>query len=156
MFSRWLSKMERTASYRPSVAGSYVGSAARGARARSFVCTECAVIVRGCRCRRVQEGKPLRFQRIVIKFFNDFMRLTPSQVHNGLVGKINASTAQCQARAQFLFAAVQANIERCEASTKRNNEMWPTRAATVEAPDWVPTRYQATAERSGLRELMQE
>jgi hypothetical protein len=126
MFSRWLSKMERTASYRPSVAGWYVGSAAPGARARSFVCTDCAVTVRGCRCLRVQEGRPLRFHRIVIKVFNGFMRLTPSQVHNGLVGKTNSSTAQCQVRAQFLFAAVQANIERCEASTKRDNEMWPT------------------------------
>jgi predicted RNA-binding Zn-ribbon protein involved in translation (DUF1610 family) len=57
MYSRWLSNMERTASHRPFVGGSCARNVARGARERSFVCTECGVDVRGRQRRRELEDR---------------------------------------------------------------------------------------------------
>lgn len=59
--------------------------------------------------------------------------MTPSQVHNTQVEKSGSSSALRQARAQLLFAATQANIEPCEASINRNNEIRSPCEATMEA-----------------------
>lgn len=49
MYSRWLSNMERIASYRPSVGCLCAGRAVQEAREHSFACMECGVNVRGRR-----------------------------------------------------------------------------------------------------------